>query len=88
MDLFTSPLEDDEMSLRELAMPSMENIEMQKSDLVLAKTRGVGRIQILGGKLDLRGATLPNFKLKSTKFTDFCTNFLIFTMEICCFLEH
>jgi hypothetical protein len=29
MDLFTSPLEDEEMSLRELAMPSMEDIEMQ-----------------------------------------------------------
>jgi hypothetical protein len=26
MDLFTSPLEDKEMSLRELAMPSMEDI--------------------------------------------------------------
>jgi hypothetical protein len=38
MDLFTSPLEDEEMSLRELAMPSMEDIEMQKSDLVLATT--------------------------------------------------
>jgi hypothetical protein len=38
MDLFTSPLEDEEMSLRELAMPSMEDTEMQKSDLVLATT--------------------------------------------------
>jgi hypothetical protein len=38
MDLFTSPLEDEEMSLRELVMPSMEDIEMQKSDLVLATT--------------------------------------------------
>jgi hypothetical protein len=38
MDLFTSLLEDEEMSLRELAMPSMENIEMQKSDLALATT--------------------------------------------------
>jgi hypothetical protein len=38
MDLFTSPLEDEKMSLRELAMPSMEDIEMQKSDLVLATT--------------------------------------------------
>jgi hypothetical protein len=36
MDLFTSPLEDEEMSLRELAMSSMEDIEMQKSDLALA----------------------------------------------------
>jgi hypothetical protein len=36
MDLFTSPLEDEEMSLRELAMLSMEDIEMQKSDLTLA----------------------------------------------------
>jgi hypothetical protein len=31
-------LEDKEMSLRELAMPSMEDIEMQKSDLTLATT--------------------------------------------------
>jgi hypothetical protein len=38
MDLFTSPLEDKEMSLRELAMLSMEDIEMQKSDLALATT--------------------------------------------------
>jgi hypothetical protein len=38
MDLFTSPWEDKEMSLRELAMPSMEDIEMQKSDLILATT--------------------------------------------------
>jgi hypothetical protein len=38
MDLFTSLLEDEEMSLRELAMPSMEDIEMQKSDLALATT--------------------------------------------------
>jgi hypothetical protein len=38
MDLFTSPLEDEEMSLRDLAMSSMEDIEMQKSDLMLATT--------------------------------------------------
>jgi hypothetical protein len=38
MDLFTSPLEDEEMSLGELAMPSMEDIEIQKSDLMLATT--------------------------------------------------
>jgi hypothetical protein len=38
MDLFTSPLEDEEMSLRELAMPSMEDIKMQNSDLALAIT--------------------------------------------------
>jgi hypothetical protein len=38
MDLFTSPLEDEEMSLKELAMPSMKDIEMQKSDLALATT--------------------------------------------------
>jgi hypothetical protein len=29
MDLFTLPLEDEEMSLRELAMPSMEDIEIK-----------------------------------------------------------
>jgi hypothetical protein len=38
MDLFTSPLEDEEMSLRELAMLSMEDIGMQKSDMALATT--------------------------------------------------
>jgi hypothetical protein len=38
MDLFTLPLEDEDMSLRDLAMPSMEDIEMQKSDLALATT--------------------------------------------------
>jgi hypothetical protein len=38
MDLFTSPLEHEEMSLRGLEMPSMEDIEMQKSDLTLATT--------------------------------------------------
>jgi hypothetical protein len=38
MDLFTSPQEDEEMSLRELAMSSIEDIEMHKSDLVLATT--------------------------------------------------
>jgi hypothetical protein len=38
MDLFTSPLEDEEMSLRDLAMPSMEDIEMQKLDSTLATT--------------------------------------------------
>jgi hypothetical protein len=38
MDLFTSPLEDEEMLLRDLAMPSMEDNEMQKSDLTLATT--------------------------------------------------
>jgi hypothetical protein len=38
MDLFTSPLENEEMLLRELAMPSIEDIEMQKSDLTLATT--------------------------------------------------
>jgi hypothetical protein len=38
MDLFTSPSKDEEMSLRELAMPSIKVIEMQKSDLALATT--------------------------------------------------
>jgi hypothetical protein len=38
MDLFTSTLDDKEMSLRELAMSSMEDIEMQKSDLTLTTT--------------------------------------------------
>jgi hypothetical protein len=38
MDLFTLPLEDEEMSLWELVMPSMEDIEMQKSDFILATT--------------------------------------------------
>jgi hypothetical protein len=38
MDLFTSPLKDEEISLRELAMLSMEDTEMQKSVLILATT--------------------------------------------------
>jgi hypothetical protein len=38
MDLFTLSSEEEEMSLRELAMLSMEDIEMQKSDLTLATT--------------------------------------------------
>jgi hypothetical protein len=44
MDLFSSPLEDEEMSLRELAMPSMEDIEMQKSEY---EWEGVGIEQVL-----------------------------------------
>jgi hypothetical protein len=38
MDLFASLSENEGMSLRELAMPSMEDFEMQKSDLALATT--------------------------------------------------
>jgi hypothetical protein len=41
-----------------------------------------------GGGFRHKGAKLPNFKLKSTNFTDFVLIFLIFTMEICCFFEH
>jgi hypothetical protein len=40
-------LEDEEMPLRELAMPSMENIEMQKSDLALAKTLYEVKLEII-----------------------------------------
>jgi hypothetical protein len=47
MDLFTSPLEDEEMSLRELAMLSMEDIEMQKSDLTLATTHYEVKLSII-----------------------------------------
>jgi hypothetical protein len=47
MDLFTSPLEDEEMSLRELAIPSMEDIEMQKADLALATTHYVVKLRII-----------------------------------------
>jgi hypothetical protein len=49
MDLFTSRLEDEEMSLRELAMPSMVDIKMQKSDLALATTEGPKRRTREGG---------------------------------------
>jgi hypothetical protein len=38
MYFFTTPLEDEEMSLRDLAMPSMEDIQLQKSDFALATT--------------------------------------------------
>jgi hypothetical protein len=47
MDLFTSPLEDKEMSLRELEMPSMEDIEMQNSDLALTTTHYEVRLRII-----------------------------------------
>jgi hypothetical protein len=47
MDLFTSPLEDEEMLLRELAMPSMEDIEIQKLDLPLATTHYEVRPRII-----------------------------------------
>jgi hypothetical protein len=47
MDLFTSPLEDEEMSLRELEMPSMEDIEMQNSDLALTTTHYEVRLRII-----------------------------------------
>jgi hypothetical protein len=51
MDLFTSPLENEE--IRELSMPSMEDIEMQKSDLTLATTHyevKPGIIKLVGTK--------------------------------------
>ena len=38
MDWFASSMEDEAMSLRELAIPSMEDLVMQKSDLALATT--------------------------------------------------
>jgi hypothetical protein len=38
MDLFSTQMEDEELSLRELAMSSTEDFEMQKSDLVLTTT--------------------------------------------------
>jgi hypothetical protein len=47
MDFFTSPLEDEEMSLRELEMPSMEDIEMQNSDLALTTTHYEVRLRII-----------------------------------------
>jgi hypothetical protein len=34
MDLFSTQMEDEELSLRELAMSSTKDFEMQKSDLV------------------------------------------------------
>jgi hypothetical protein len=67
MDLFTSPLEDEEMSLRELAMPSMEDIEIQKSDLTLAvgAARSIPQWSMLSNKIHRvypgsgRGAVRP-----------------------------
>jgi hypothetical protein len=47
MDLFTSQLEDEEMSLRELAMPSVEDIGMQKLDLTLATTHNEVKPRII-----------------------------------------
>jgi hypothetical protein len=56
MDLFTSRLEDEEMSLRELAMPSMVDIKMQKSDLALATTEGPKRRTREGGGGGMNGS--------------------------------
>jgi hypothetical protein len=74
MDLFTSPLEDEEMSLRDLAMPSMEDIEMQKSDLVLATTyyEVKPRIIKLVATNPFRGLEDDNPYIHNKEFTLLC----------------
>jgi hypothetical protein len=74
MDLFTSPLEEEEMSLRELAMPSMADIEMQKSDLVLATTHYElkPRIVNLVAKKPFRGLEDDNPYRYIKEFTMIC----------------
>jgi hypothetical protein len=47
MDLFTSSLEYEEMSLWELAMSSMKDIEMQKSKLTLSRTQYKVKLRII-----------------------------------------
>jgi hypothetical protein len=74
MDLFTSPLEDEEMSLRELAMTSMEDIEMQKSDLALATTHyevKPGIIKLVATK-PFRGLEDDNPYIHIKEFTMIC----------------
>jgi uncharacterized protein (UPF0305 family) len=75
MDLFTSPLEDEEMSLRELAMPSMKDIEMQKSDLALATTHYEvkPRIVKLMATKPFRGLEDDNQYRHIKEFTMICT---------------
>jgi hypothetical protein len=74
MDLFTSPLEDEEMSLRELAMSSMADIEMQKSDLALATTHYEVRPRIikLVATKPFRGLENDNPYRHIKKFTMIC----------------
>jgi hypothetical protein len=62
------------MSLRELAMPSMENIEMQKSDLTLATTHYEvkPRIVKLVAKKPLRGLEDDNPYRHIKEFTMIC----------------
>jgi hypothetical protein len=74
MDLFTSPSEDEEMSLRELAMPSMEDIEMQKSDLTLSTTHYEVKpriIKLVATKL-IRGVEDDNPYRHIKEFTMIC----------------
>jgi hypothetical protein len=79
MDLFTSPLEDEEMSLRHLAMPSMEDIEMQKSDLTIASTHYEVKLGIIKGIIKLvatnpfRGLEDDNPFIHMKEFTMICT---------------
>jgi hypothetical protein len=74
MDLSTSPLEDEEMYLRELAMPSMEDIEMQKSDLTLVTTHYEvkSRIIKLVAKKPFRGLEDDNPYRLIKEFTMLC----------------
>jgi hypothetical protein len=74
MDLFTSPLEDEEMLLRELAMWSMGDIEMQKSDLALATTHYEVKPRIikLVATKPFRGVEDDNQYRHSKEFTMIC----------------
>jgi ribonucleotide reductase beta subunit family protein with ferritin-like domain len=74
MDLFTSPSEDEEMWLRELAMSSMEDIEMQKSDLMLATTHYEVKPRIikLVARKPFRGVEDDNPYRHINEFTMIC----------------
>jgi hypothetical protein len=87
MDLFTSPLEDEEMSLRELAMPSMEDIEMQKSDLALAITHYEVKPRIikLVATKPFRGLEDDNPYRRIKEFTMICNTVQEEGVSVACF---
>jgi hypothetical protein len=87
MDLFTFPSEDEEMSLRELAMPSMEDIEMQKSDLTLSTTHYEVKprmIKLVATK-PFRGLEDDNPYIHIKEFTMICNTVQQEGVSVTCF---
>jgi hypothetical protein len=54
-----------------VGLPQTADLHRDRQGRGAVGRRGVARIQTLGGQLDKWVAKLPNFKLKSTNFTDF-----------------